>query len=178
MKIRTIQIAIIIITLISFGCQKSDLKKDGYFVFNANDKNSSFNSCVWVIESYLEDTIPVHMNSIFANQRKDQDDGVINFNADHVYIVFDGTTTGSYSTPVWVTLPNAFYIEIGYEDVLYSMFQIDQDGNPFSNVRMDIDTYDVNGGIVAGSISGTFFNSNSNNTLEISHCDFSARINQ
>jgi hypothetical protein len=179
MKTRFIQIVIIILTIISFGCQKSDLKKDGYFVFKANDKKVSFNSCIWWLDSYMDDTIPVHMNNIFAYQRKDMggtnDSAWLNMQADHVYIIFDGNTTGIFSTPVWVTQPNAFYIEIVYKGVLYSMFQMDQNGNPYCNVQMDIDTYDVDNGIIEGSISGAFFNYNSNSTIEISHCDFCAK---
>lgn len=179
MKTRFIQIFIVILTIISFGCQKSDLKKDGYFIFKANNKKVTFNSCFWTLDSYMDNTITVNMNNIFAIQRKDMggtnDSAWFNFQADHVYIIFDGTTTGTYSTPVWVTLPNAFYIEIQNQGILYSMFQVDQNGNPYCNVQMNIDKYDVNKGIIEGSISGTFYNYNSNSTIEVTHCAFCAR---
>lgn len=174
MKIKIIQAAIIIFTLFFWGCQKADLRKDGYFVFKANDKNVSFNRCMWRVESYVIDTIPVNMNYIFAIQRKDIKGSTLNLQADHAEIVFDGTSTGTYSTPGLISLPGAFYIEIVYKGVSYAMFSIDQNAHPY-DVKMDIDTYDVNKGIIEGSISGTFYNNNTDNSIEITHCDFCAR---
>jgi hypothetical protein len=171
MKTRIIQTVIIIFMLFSFGCQKADLRKDGYFIFKANDKKNSFNKCVWGVENYTEDTIPVHMNTIFAFKRKDMIDSAIK---DRVDIYFDGDTAGKYSKTLMTGGTNSFFIEILYKDIGYSMYSLDQNLNPTTNVQMNISTYDVNKGIIEGSVSGTFFH-NDGSSIVITHCDFLAR---
>lgn len=162
--------SIIIFTLFFWGCQKADLKKDGYFVFKANGKNVSFNTCMWWVESYMVDTIPVNMNYIFAIQRKDIKGSEFNWQADHVYIVFDGTSPGTYSTFGMMSQPGAFYIEIVYKGLRYDMLS----AHPY-DIKMDIGTYDVNKGKIEGNISGTFYDNTTDNAIEITHCDFCAR---
>jgi hypothetical protein len=173
-KTRLIQLIIIIFALSSFSCQKNDLKKDGYLIYKANDEKTTFNECLWWTESYMADSIPVNINNIFAIQRKDQEGIALNMQADHVNIVFDGITTGTFSTPVWMDQPHAFYIEIVYKGVRYSMFSTDQNTHPY-DVQMIIDTYDVNEGKIEGSISGTFYDDFGGNSIEVTHCEFCAK---
>jgi hypothetical protein len=173
-KTRIIQLITIIFILCSFACQKNDLKKDGYLIYKVNDKKITFNQCIWWAESSMADSIPVNFNNIFAAHRKDQGGTTLNMQADHVYIVYDGITTGTFSTPVWINLPHAFYIEIMYNDVHYSMISIDQNAHPY-NVQMVIDTYDASNGKIEGSISGTFYDNFTGNSIEVTHCEFCAK---
>lgn len=166
-------ILIIVILIPLFGCQKSDLKKDGYFIYKANDKKNSFNTCLWLSDSYIQDSVTVNMNQIFANARKDQNnDALMNFGADYLYIVYDGTT-GLFSTPSVSFEPGVFYIDFVHEGSGYSMFWSNGFSVPPScNVQLQIDTYKLEEGIIEGSVSGTFYNRSSGEELEVTNCSF------
>jgi hypothetical protein len=127
------------------ACQKSDLKKDGYFILKINNSRVSFDKCVFWCENNIADTTPVHLNNIVAYKKKDVVDTAIS-NYENIMIYFDGDTCGTYSNQWLLPGPNACLAYIMHKGINYGP----------AEMILKIEKYDIENKIIEGSLSGKF----------------------
>ena len=165
MKTKIAFVNLIIFALICFGCQKLDLKRDGYFILKANGKRIAYNKCYSQTTIDNSGSSPVYFNEICAYTRDANTDSI----RPKILIYFNGNTIGSYTTynPSQGLLAAIIHFNNNiYEFPMYNSAVID----------LEIDKYNTSAKEIKGSLSGKFYNvNNSSDFIDVKKSDFCAR---
>ena len=168
MKISSTILFNILTFILCFSCQKLNLQKDGYFTLKADGSRESFDYCEYEVIQDTIDSTPLKRNYIYASNSKE------NIISDFkVLIIFTGETKGTYNTCENIMVPS-LYANIVYKGEHFEAFGTLPFPYDKSNMVLTIDKYDLNKGIIDGSISGKFCNYNNNETIELKKCNFRA----
>lgn len=167
MKINSSFILFFLTFILCFSCQKLNMQKDGYFILKADDSRTSFDYCEYQIMHDTLNSTPITKNYIKAFKNKPDSSEY------DVMIIFVGDSKGKYNTCENLMTPS-LYANVIYKGEHYEAFGTPPFPYDKSNMELIIDKYDLNKGIIDGSISGKFCNYNNNETIELKKCNFRA----